>query len=158
MSSYRAEITRLGDMARLYASETPDKLAFVCEGREQSYAQYNAHCNQVAHGLIALGAKAQGRIGYIGKNSDWYFELLLGGAKANQVMVSVNWRLAPPEVAYILKDAEVETLFVDAGFESMIDGLRADLPSLKNTIAMIGYEGWRDAQPTAGPGIAHQPG
>ncbi len=153
MSSYRSELTRLGDMARLYASETPNKIAFVCDGREQTYQQYNAHCNQVANGLTQMGAPAQGRIGYIGKNSDWYFELLLGGAKANQVMVSVNWRLAPPEVAYILQDAEVETLFVDYGFEDMVDGLRTDLPSLKNIIPISQYEHWRDSQSADEPTV-----
>ena len=107
MSSYRPEITRLGDMAALYASETPDKIAFICDDRQQTYAQYDAHCNQVANKLTEMGAKAQGRIGYIGKNSDYYFELLLGGNKANQVMVPVNWRLAPPEVAGFHRTAQV---------------------------------------------------
>lgn len=157
MSSFRPEITRLGDMSALYAGETPDKIAFICEDRQQTYAQFDAHVNQVANKLSAMGAKAQGRIGYIGKNSDYYFELLLGGNKANQVMVPVNWRLAPPEVAYVLKDAEVETMFVDHGFESMVDGLKDQLPSLKNIIPISGYEAWRDSASTATPEISVTP-
>ena len=39
--------------------------------------------NQVANGLMAIGVKPDERIGYLGKNSDVYFELLLGAIKAS---------------------------------------------------------------------------
>ena len=48
-----------------------------------------------------------------GKNSDYFAELLFGAAKARCVLTGVNWRLAAPEIAYILKDAGVTTLFLD---------------------------------------------
>ena len=43
---------------------------------------------------------------------DRYFEVLLGAFKARAVIVGVNWRLAPPEIAYVLNDAGCEVLFV----------------------------------------------
>jgi acyl-CoA synthetase (AMP-forming)/AMP-acid ligase II len=42
--------------------------------------------------------------------------VLLGAFKARAVIVGVNWRLAPPEVAYVLNDAACEILFVGKDF------------------------------------------
>ena len=68
--------------------------------------------NRVANGLKALGVKPHERIAYLGKNSDIYFELLLGAMKANVVMAPVNWRLAAPEIAFIVADCKAPVLFV----------------------------------------------
>ena len=59
----------------------------------------------MANGLIAEGIRPQARVAHLDKSSDIFFELLFGAAKANAVMVSVNWRLAPPEVLHIINDA-----------------------------------------------------
>jgi hypothetical protein len=57
--------------------------AQIFGGRVTTYAELDRHASRVANGLIALGAAPQARIGYLGKNSDLYFELLLGALKAN---------------------------------------------------------------------------
>ena len=59
-----------------------------------------------------MGVKKGERIAYLGKNSDVYFELLLGAMKANVVMAPVNWRLAGPEIAFIVEDCRASVLFV----------------------------------------------
>ncbi|MDO9357281.1 MAG: ATP-binding cassette domain-containing protein, partial [Solirubrobacteraceae bacterium] len=56
--------------------------------------------------LKALGVKPTERVAYLGKNSDIYFELLLGAIKAKVVMTPVNWRLAGPEIAFIVEDCK----------------------------------------------------
>ncbi len=68
--------------------------------------------NRVANGLKALGVRPHERIAYLGKNSDIYFELLIGAMKANVVMAPVNWRLAAPEIAFIVADCKAPVLFV----------------------------------------------
>ena len=72
-------------------------------GAQTSFAEFDIKTNRVANALIALGVKPGERIAYLGKNSDIYFELLLGAMKANVVMAPVNWRLAGPEVAFIVE-------------------------------------------------------
>src|SRR4029078_4975220 len=77
-------------------------LVYEFEGRQTSFAEFDIKTNRVANALIALGVKPGERIAYLGKNSDIYFELLMGAMKANVVMAPVNWRLAGPEVAFIV--------------------------------------------------------
>ena len=51
------------------------------KGRQTNFAEFDVKTNRVANGLTALGVKPRGRTGHLGKNSDIYFELLLGAMK-----------------------------------------------------------------------------
>ena len=86
----------LADMVRAQAKNRGNALAYEFEGRQTTFAEFDAKTNQVANALIALGVKKGERIAYLGKNSDIYFELLMGAMKAGVVMAPVNWRLAGP--------------------------------------------------------------
>jgi acyl-CoA synthetase (AMP-forming)/AMP-acid ligase II len=149
-------VRSLGDVAREQARLRGDAPAFVFEGRTTTYAEFDRHANQVANGLTSLGVRAGARIAYLGKNSDAYFELVFGAAKIGAVMTPINWRLAPPEVAYILADSGAEALFLGPEFLGLARGLPTG--GLRAVIHMEGddgaYEAWRDAQDSSDPGVA----
>jgi acyl-CoA synthetase (AMP-forming)/AMP-acid ligase II len=155
------EPNTLGDIARLQAKARANAIALSFEGRAVSYAQFDRYTNQIANGLIALGVKPGDRVTYLGKNSDLYFEALFGAIKAGAVMAPINWRLAPPEVRYIVGDAVAKVLFVGPEFTEQAAALIAKLPSVEQVIAMEGahgawpdFETWRDAQSEADPNLA----
>ena len=131
-------ITTVADIPRLHGQQRPTQRAQIFEGRETTYADFDRHTNQIANALAAFELPSQSRIGFLGKNSDYYFELLFGACKANVVVVGVNWRLAEPEVEYILNDADCQLLFVGAEYYAMAESLRARCPQLKAVIAMDG--------------------
>ena len=150
--------TVLGDIARKNAALRADAVATHFEGRDTTFRDFDRHTNQVANGLVALGVAPQKHIAYVGKNSDLYFELFFGAAKARAILAPVNWRLAPPEMAYIINDCKAEVLFVGPEF---VDGLKAfakDLTSVRHIVSMEGatlewqdFSKWRDAQSDAEP-------
>ena len=105
-------MTTLGDVARYHHAARPEATALVFEGRETSFADFDRHTDRVANALLAEGLIQGDRIAYVGKNSDHYFELLFGAAKAGVVLAPIGWRLAPREIAYILGDAEARMVFV----------------------------------------------
>jgi acyl-CoA synthetase (AMP-forming)/AMP-acid ligase II len=150
------------DVVRGHAEQRGEAIAFTFEGRETSYAQFERNSNKVAHALAAAGLTAGDRIAYVGKNSDHYFELLLGAMKIGVVMAPVNWRLAPPEMIYIIDNAEAKALFVGVEFTDAVQGFAAKLASAPLIVAMEGgapwpaYQAWRDAQPDTLP--AFRPG
>ncbi len=152
---------RLGsvaDIPRLHAKERPDAVALDFNGRLTSYAELDARSNRVAQGLIGLGQHPGARVGFLGKNSDRYFEILFGAFKAKAAIVGVNWRLAPPEIAFVLNDAACEVLFVSKDYYGAIEKIRDRCPKLEHVIAIDGehhlwpaYEPWRDARPDTDP-------
>src|SRR5699024_10079275 len=110
------KLSNLADMVRDRAKSRGDALAYEFEGRQTSFAEFDVKTNRVANALIAMGIKKGERIAYLGKNSDFYFELLMGAMKAGVVMAPVNWRLAGPEVAFIVDDCKAPVLFVGPEF------------------------------------------
>ncbi len=140
--------------------KTPKSVAHKFLDRETTYEELNIYSNQIANGLISLGCKPDSRIAYYGKNSDYFFEFLIGTLKSNTVAVGVNWRLAPPEVSYVLNDSKSEVLFVGEEFYPIIDQILEDLPNVKKVIAVDGnhtkYEDfiyWRDSQESVSTGL-----
>ena len=154
----------LGDVVRRQARERGGTVAFSFEGRDTDFAEFDRRTNQVANGLAALGVRRGDRVCYLGKNSDSYFELVLGCAKAGAVMAPVNWRLAPPEVSYIVADARAAALFVGPELTGLARTALAEAHTVRHVFAMEGgvpdwpaYEAWRDAQSHADPQVPVAP-
>src|SRR3954451_8358613 len=122
------ELANLAEMVRARAKSRGDAVAYEFEGRQTSFADFDILTNRVANALIAQGIKPSEHIAYLGKNSDVYFELLLGAMKANVVMAPVNWRLAGPEIAFIVEDCKAPALFVGPEFVDQVRNIRAQLP------------------------------
>ncbi len=140
------------DVLRVHARERPDAVAFTFGAEELTFGQLDAGSNRVAQGLAALGVGKGDRVAYLGKNHPLYFEALLGAAKLGAVMVPVNWRLAPPEVAYILADSTAKIVFVGEGFGAMVAGtptIGIDAPGESE----VDYRSWRDRFPAADPQV-----
>src|SRR5690349_5916571 len=98
------EITTVADIVRVRAAATPDALAYVLDGRTLTFAELDDRSSRVAQALAAAGVGAGDRVAILDKNCLEYFEVLFGAAKLNAVLVAVNWRLAPPEAAFIVND------------------------------------------------------
>src|SRR5436305_1795500 len=126
-----ADAQNLADVIRAQAQLRGYSTAFEFEGRRTSFAGLDIHTNRIANGLKGLGVKPHERIAYLGKNSDIYFELLLGAMKANVVMAPVNWRLAGPEIAFIVEDCKAAIWFVGPEFVDLVRGIAAQMPGVR---------------------------
>src|ERR1700753_1921967 len=136
--STTAQPANLADMVRDRAKARGDAVVYEFEGRHTTFAEFDTRTNRVARALIALGIKPGERLAYLGKNSDASFELLMGAMKANVVMAPVNWRLAGPEVAFIVDDCKAQVLFVGPEFIAQARNIRAQLPHVRTIITTEG--------------------
>lgn len=150
----------IADIPPVQARLRPNETALWFEGRATSFAELDTRTNQIANGLIRLGIQPGDRVGYLAKNTDVYYEILFGCAKARAVMTGVNTRLAPPEVKFILSDSKAKVLFVGKEFYAMIDQIKDELPDLTRIITLDGdredwdyFPSWRDAKSSATPGL-----
>jgi acyl-CoA synthetase (AMP-forming)/AMP-acid ligase II len=160
----------IADITRLHARTLGATPAVVFQGRTTTYAALDRAASRVANGLIASGIRPQARVAHLDKSDDTFFELFFGTAKANAVTVSVNWRLAPPEILHIINDAEAEILFVGAEYFPVVEKIRAELKTVRTVIALNGshprfesFAPWRDRHgaddpmlPIAGDDVAMQ--
>jgi acyl-CoA synthetase (AMP-forming)/AMP-acid ligase II len=167
LGGYMSEIeepANLAEVVRVRAKTRGNAIAFEFEGRRTSFSEFDIKTNRIASALVALGVKPGERIAYLGKNSDIYFELLLGAIKAKVVMAPVNWRLAGPEIAFIVEDCKAPVLFVGPEFVEQVRSIKAQLPGVRHFITTEGgtadwqdFAAWCDAQGGGDPKIDISP-
>lgn len=146
------------EAARTHARDNPGAMAFTFGDEIMTFADLDRGSNCAANGLSALGIGRGDRIAYFGKNIHLYFEVLLGALKIGAVMTPVNWRLAVPELVYVLNDCQASVLFVGAGFAELLGQAR---PMLTHAEQIVGidapdlsaadYRTWRNGFLTSDP-------
>ncbi|MFK4102872.1 fatty acid--CoA ligase [Streptomyces sp. NPDC019531] len=136
----------------VHAAERPEKPALICDGRRTTYGSLDRESERAAHALLASGLRKGARVGYLGKESEHYYELLYACAKSGVVLVPVNWRLTAAEVDYILRDSGAELLFTEEEFLDVARQVHADLAGLKTLVfldcrapAGVPLEEWKAA-------------
>ena len=126
------------DWIKRHAERTPEKLALVDAhtGRQFTYAQFNARANRLASFLRdELGVEPGDRVSILAQNSSDYFEVLFACAKIGAILNTLNWRLAVPELAYILNDCTPQVLIYEAEFETAVSTLAPQI-NCETTIVM----------------------
>lgn len=131
-------IRTVADIVRYGAKRHPQKDAHIFNGRATTYGDLYGRVARVANGLIGEGCKPSNRIALLAKNSDTYFEIVLGATMARAVAVCINWRLAGPEIVFVLNDASAKVLFVGKEYYATVEKIKSELPQVTSIIAVDG--------------------
>jgi long-chain acyl-CoA synthetase len=154
---------RLADIIRTHARERGERPVLTYGGRTIRYAELYERSSRVAQGLIAEGVRPQDHVAFLDKNGPEYFDVLFGGGMANAVNVAVNWRLAPPEMEYIINDAESKVLFIGPDFFHHLEQIEKSLAPVRKIVALgdhprhESYEAWVRRQRAGDPAVASGP-
>jgi long-chain acyl-CoA synthetase len=148
----------LAELARWRAGYHPDRVALEYAGRHTTYAELDRRASRVANALIRVGVRPGDRVCVLDQGHDHFFETIFGIAKAGAVYTPMNWRLAPPEMAYLVEDAGARVLFAGPLFADAIRSIESRLTSLSTIVCYADaderwqpYERWRDAAPADDP-------
>ncbi|HEY5609069.1 MAG TPA: AMP-binding protein, partial [Alphaproteobacteria bacterium] len=88
-----------------------------------TYADAHARAKRIARALQKLGVQQGDRVGTLAWNTHRHFELYYGIAGMGAVCHTVNPRLHPGQIAYIVNHAEDAVLFVDLSFVPLVEQL-----------------------------------
>ncbi len=122
----------------------PDKEAIIFEERRLTYKQLGERVDGLAQGLRQLGLKRGDVVAILLLNCPEYLEVTFAVNKLGGVWLPMNYRLAGPEVTYILNHSEAKMLISEKEFEPLIQGIRKDIPGVQKFIG-VGKEvpaGW----------------
>ena len=126
------------DVIRRNARWYGDRTAVVCGERRLTHGQLHAECARLARALTASGLRPQSRVGMLGMNSAEYMVLYGACELAGFIAATVNFRLAPPEAAWILGEGRPQALFFESQYEAMIDQLRPGLAGIEHYVVIDG--------------------
>ncbi|MEU0264672.1 long-chain fatty acid--CoA ligase [Nocardioides sp. NPDC006303] len=110
----------IGSWPARRARMTPGARAFVQDDAVVTYAEVDRLVEEVAHGLRARGVAAGDRVAFLGLNSIELAVTLFATARLGAVFLPLNTRLAPPELAWILTDAEPALLVHADDFDEAV--------------------------------------
>lgn len=142
-------VLTLDRMLRRHAVERGDKIALSDAVVSISYAELDRRSRQVAQGMASSGIKAGDRVCYLGKNTLAYFEFFLGAARLGAVTVPLNWRLAPPELTDIIRNAHPKLGLAEAPFGTAANTVAAEMTWLIAGGETDSFGPWRNRQSEA---------
>ncbi len=128
------DFTTFDAILNFWADKRPNEPAFEQEGRVTSYSETDNLTRRLIALFHAHGIAKGDRIAWLGKNSDRYCLLYMAAARMGAVMVPIGWRLAPPEVAYILKDTGSKLVFAGDEFVETALAVAATVPAKPGVI------------------------
>jgi acyl-CoA synthetase (AMP-forming)/AMP-acid ligase II len=115
----------VGDVIERNARFFPGKPAVVFEGRRPTFAQFAVRVRKLANALRAGGLKRHDRFAILAQNCIEYFETVGTAELAGFIAVTLNWRLAAPELAQIAGDCTPRVLIFEERFRAQAESLRA---------------------------------
>ena len=93
-------------------------------GREISYGQANERAARLGNWLRSAGVGRGDRVAILSPNGPEFFDLQFGCGKIGGIMLPLNWRLAVPELQYIIGDSAPKVLIHDVSFQAQADELK----------------------------------
>ena len=103
---------------------------------EYTYKDAAQRSRQLAQALIALGVQDGDVIGTLAWNTYRHFECWYGISGMGGILHTVNPRLFPEQLDYIINHAEDKFIFVDTTFVPLLEALQSKLASVKGYIIM----------------------
>jgi fatty-acyl-CoA synthase len=111
----------LADLIDRNAAFTPEKPALRFVGQVWSYSAFAERIRALARALKSqLGVRRGDRVAVLAMNHPDTLALLYACARLGAMLVPLNWRLAVPELTFILSDADARALFVAETFGAAI--------------------------------------
>ena len=137
MMDYPLTLTHLLERsARVYpAKEIASRLSDGSIFR-YSYRDFHARVHRLAHALKRLGLKEGERVGTLCWNSSRHLELYFAVPCAGLVLHTLNLRLAPDQLAFIMNHAADRVIFVDASLLPILNAIRPELKTVREIVVL----------------------
>jgi acyl-CoA synthetase (AMP-forming)/AMP-acid ligase II len=110
----------IGSLPASAARRYPDKAAAWFRGQTTTFEEFNHRVDRLIHALKLQGLAKGDKVSILSRNCPQMLEVMFAAARAGMVYVPLNFRLAAPEMKFVLNDAEVQILFVGDDFKEII--------------------------------------
>ena len=156
----------IGQWVSKRAKLEPDAKMLICDdGREYTWEEFNQRVNRLANALPDIGITRGKRVAVLFPNVPEFLEVLFATGKTGAIMVPLNFRLAPPELAYILDDCGATALIYTPDFAVQAEALKELAKGVKKFICVgedkggggdTNYEKWVSGYPDTEPEVEEE--
>ncbi|WP_367307062.1 long-chain-fatty-acid--CoA ligase [Alicyclobacillus acidocaldarius] len=118
----------------------PHKIAVVDGPQRFTYGEFSSRVNRLSHALLELGVSRGSKVAVLCPNTHPMLEAFFGICQLGAVIVPINIRLQPEEIAYILDHSESEVLIVDSEWGHVVEPILPERPGLRHVIQIAGHD------------------
>src|SRR5213078_1419058 len=121
---------------RYAQQQFPHKTAVVCGDQRPTYAEFAVRAARLAGALRNAGVRPGDRVAFLSTNCHRLLEAYYGVLEAGAVLLPLNIRLSPNELAYILNDSGARLLFLEKQFMGMVDSFHSSVNTVQSFILL----------------------
>ncbi len=127
-----------------HADRSPDKVLATFRGESITYEEMARRAAGVAGGLAQLGVCPGDVVGLLAYNCGEFIEAMFAVNHLGAIIMPINWRLAAPEIGYILDHSQAAALVCDSELVEVADEAIAGLESAPSRVSIAEHsiEGW----------------
>src|SRR4051812_25150256 len=126
-----------------HATRTPAAPLTVFEGETTTYGDMLARATMLAAGLHERGVRHGDVVALLSYNSPEFLETVFAANYLGAIAMPINWRLAAPEVRYILEHSQARVLVCDPALLDLANDAAADLGGLARVcVRSTAPDGW----------------
>jgi fatty-acyl-CoA synthase len=119
------------------ASVYPNKTAVIYNDTRYTYAQFYDRVNRLAGALKRAGVQKGDRVAFLVPNLPAMLEGHFGPLRLGAILVAINIRLSPREVAYILNHSGAKVLVFDAELAPTVRAIQAEVPGVSTFVQVV---------------------
>ena len=112
----------------------PNKTAIVYDDKRYTYQEFYDRVNRLGSALRKAGVGKGDKVAFICPNTPSMLEAHYAVPMIGAVLVSVNIRLAPPEISYIVNHSDSKALFVDNEFAGIVKPIFGELTQVETIV------------------------
>src|SRR4030043_882575 len=105
----------MGTVLKMHAMQYPDREGAADKFRRMNFKQWNERSCRLANALNDKGIKKGDRFAILAYNCVEWMEIYAAAAKGGQICVPVMFRLAPPEIEFVVNHSECKAFIVQGG-------------------------------------------
>ncbi len=127
-----------------HARRSPARAITWFEGRATSYGEMAAGAVALAGGLYERGVGQGDVVGLLSHNCPEFLQVMFAANYLGAVVMPINWRLAAPEVRYILEHSEARVLVCDRPLVDLADRATVGMEGalVRSCISAEAEDGW----------------
>ncbi|PAU86097.1 AMP-dependent synthetase [Pseudomonas sp. WN033] len=128
----------LEQRAQFYRNEP----AYIQGERRITHGQLLARGLKAGSAMYDAGVRHQDRVGVLSMNSIEFGEIMAATQWAGFILAPVNFRLAPAEIASIIRDGSPRLFIFEAQYLPVMEELRHELSSVETFVCIDGEADW----------------
>ena len=141
MMNFPLTISSLIDHAARFHAETEIVSVNTTGGVENTnWGEVAANSHRLGDALTQLGLEPQTRCATIAWNNRRHLEIYFGVSGAGFVCHTINPRLFPEQLVYIITHADDRVLFIDKSFVPLVKAIRDQIPRVEHIVLMGGHD------------------